>query len=478
MKIWVLCFALISCLGAQQLTVKSATARAVELTWTGSSTSWQLERRSGPGQYENLAASTTTAYRDESISPYATYHYRARTQAGAASNEVIVGPPPSGVNIPSRLPKGVDAVKYGTSSALTFDENGDPALAFIWTDVNGDNDNSDNTLYFVRWNRAAYTWKPPVKVAVTGDIPAQNVDPISLACDRGSGTFAVSYSIAEKSGVQVAISNDGGATWQSSTVAADLEGTVPSTALLAGAGHWMLAFASDGNGVRYVSGPLTAKPADWKFQKAPDPAKAKFPSGINIALAADAGGHPLVAYWVQPEEGQNHHVMIWNPESGKVTVAADSNNVVPDGPNLRLVAAGGKTHLLLNSLREANDFDHAVWYTASSGGAWSAPVKLPIDGPRSTNSPFALTVDSHGKIAAVFDSNSGTGDTVCGSPVVSISNDGVHWTTCGLGKRSGAAFDIQSPVINAQYGPDDRLNVVWHQEGENKYGTGLLLWRD
>jgi hypothetical protein len=47
---------------------------------------------------------------------------------------------------------------------------------FIWTDVNEDNDNSDSTLYFIHWNRARYSWKAPVKVGVTGDIPALSLE--------------------------------------------------------------------------------------------------------------------------------------------------------------------------------------------------------------------------------------------------------------------------------------------------------------
>ena len=467
----------ISCLGAQQLRVKSATARSVELVWSGSAAAWQVERRSGPEQFERLAVSPTTSYRDQTIDASATYYYRVRNQAGTVSNEVTVGPPPAGVNVPSRLPAGVEPGKYGTSTALTFDENGDPAVAFIWTDANGDNDDSDNTLYFVRWNRATYSWRVPVKVAVTGNISAQNLDPVSLACDHASGTFALSFPVDGKQGIHVALSHDGGASWQPATVAADLEGSVSSTAVLAGASRWMLAVSSD-QGVRYLAGPIAAGPAEWKAQRAPMPPKGKFVPNVNIALAADAAGHPQVAYWVQPEEGQNFQVVIWSPDSGQLTSAADSNNQAPDGPNLRLIATAGKTHLLLNCSRDDKDPEHAVWYAESSGGAWSKPVKLPIDGPRSTNSPFALAVDSRGRIAAVFDANSGSGGTACGYPAVSLSNDGAHWTTCGLGKRTGAEFDPQSSTINAQFGPDDRLNLVWHQEGDNKFGTGVLLWRE
>ena len=37
-----------------------------------------------------------------------------------------------------------------------LDENGDPAMAYLVIDPNGDGDESDNTLCFVSWNRAAY----------------------------------------------------------------------------------------------------------------------------------------------------------------------------------------------------------------------------------------------------------------------------------------------------------------------------------
>ena len=468
----------ISPLFAQQLTVRSATVTHIDLAWTGSPGEWQVERRAGSGQFEKIAASSSGSYNDEKIGAYATYQYRVRTQAGMVSNEVTVGPPPSGVNIPAKLPAKVEPEKYGAQVAIANDENGDPALAFIWEDVNGDRDNSDSTVYFVHWNRATYSWKSPVRVAVAGDIPTQNVDPVALTCDRATGVFALPFPVAGAKGVQVALSRDGGNTWQATSIAGDLEGAISSTALTTANGRFLLALSSDEGGIRSYSGLVGTSPTEWKAQSAPMPNQGKFVANANVALAADPAGKPLVAYWVQPEDGQNYRILLWKPESGEVASAADSNNVVPDGPNLRLVASGNKIHLLFNSLRENNDFDHGVWYTASSGAAWSAPVKLPIDGPRSTNSPFALTVDSKGRIAAVFDANSGTGDTACGYPVISLSADGTKWTSCGPGKRTGGAFDPQSSSIGALYGPDDRINVVWHQAGDNKYGTGVLLWRE
>jgi hypothetical protein len=454
----------------QQLSVNSATARRVELAWTGTAAMWTVERRTGAGAFEKVGEAAAPPFGDDKISAYATYHYRVRSQAGTPSNEVTVGPPPAGVTVPARVPKESDPGKYGTNTA--------PALAFLWIDPNGDNDDADNTVYFARWNRAAYSWKAPVKIGVVGDIPSQSLEPVSLACDAATGAFAVAYATFGTQGAQVALSRDGGATWQATGVEASMEGLVYSTALAVINKHWTLALAADQAGIRYLTGEISAAPAEWKSQTAPVPAASKVQPTGSVALTTDLAGKPLLAYWVAPEEGNNYRVMLWSPESGQTSQAADSNGQVCDSPKLRLNAAGGKLRLLLNCARDPKDTDFSIWYTASSGTTWSAPVKLPIDGPRSTNSPMALSTDSHGRIAAIFASNSGSGGTTCGYPVLSLSTDGVKWTTCGPGKRSGETFEPQPSTISGLFSPDDRLNIVWHQVGENKYGQGLLLWRE
>jgi hypothetical protein len=190
-------------------------------------------------------------------------------------------------------------------------------------------------------------------------------------------------------------------------------------------------------------------------------------------------GKPLVTFWTQPEEGENFRIIGWNPDSGQTTTFLETNGRTADAPGVLVARGPGKMHLLLSCPLSETDRDFAIWYSASlGGGAWSKPVKLPVDGPRSVNIPMAFAVDSKGRIAAVYSSNSGSDDAACGYPVLSTSTDGVKWTTCGLGKRYGERFEPQPSTLNAAYGPDDRLNVVWHQEGESKFGQGVLLWRE
>lgn len=129
--------------------------------------------------------------------------------------------------------------------------------------------------------------------------------------------------------------------------------------------------------------------------------------------------------------------------------------------------------------RDPKDNRKGIWYASSaSKGSWSALVKLPVDGPRSSTSPLALAVDSTGKLAAIYASSSGGGDTACGYPVIARSADGIAWTACGPGKRAGANFEKNPSTVDAIYSPDDRLNALWHEEGNSKYGAGLLLWRE
>ncbi len=63
--------------------------------------------------------------------------------------------------------------------------------------------------------------------------------------------------------------------------------------------------------------------------------------------------------------------------------------------------------------------------------SWSKLSKLQVDGPRSTNPLLSVTIDSHGRIVAVFGANSGTDTTTRNYPVLSHSNDGAAWKTCG-----------------------------------------------
>ena len=172
-----------------QLTVVSATSKQVQLAWTASpGGSYAVYRvptmvtNSGipgsslnvsmPAQLVPLLTVSTASWTDTSFDPSATYTYFLGVGNNQFSNKVIVGPPPLGFNVV--VPSTEDTAQTANVlERMELDKNGDPAMAYMVIDPNGDGDESDDALYFVSWNRVAYTWNKPVVVAVAGSQPTE-----------------------------------------------------------------------------------------------------------------------------------------------------------------------------------------------------------------------------------------------------------------------------------------------------------------
>src|SRR5215831_17904742 len=157
------------------LTVKGATNKKVDLTWSGTASSYTVQRAILGGGFSNLATVTTGAtYSDTSIDAYTTYQYQivANLAAGASSpsSPVTVGPPPAGFTTPAPAPGppgGPAAQQYGYNLSVVLDGNGDPAFAFIFYDPNLDGNPSDTSVEFRSWNRALYKWNDIVHAVPT-----------------------------------------------------------------------------------------------------------------------------------------------------------------------------------------------------------------------------------------------------------------------------------------------------------------------
>jgi hypothetical protein len=456
----------------QQLRVKSANARSVQLEWTGTTGPVTIERTSGI-TVQKIAATDPMDYEDKTIDRFATYRYRV-SAGGKTSNEVIVGPPPSGVTNAAPLPKGADPGKFGQASAMALDENGDPVIAFEWLDPNGDGDFSDNEVRVVHWSRATYRWLASVRALVVGDISNQNLNPISIACDRKTGLLAVVTPVGDKSASMV-VSKDGGATW-SATPIPEITDQIYATAIAIVNGQIHLVLTSGDDHARYLSGPVDDI-SSWKTQPLPSSSGWKQPQNVNVSLVIDPSGKAVIAWFETQEEGDGHRYKVWR-EGGSANTALETKRGA-DSPNLAFTAGGGKFGLLVAATLDEKDDDHGVWYLQSADGAsWSKPSKLPVDGPRSTNPPFDVALDSHGHIVAAFSANSGSDSTTCNYPVLSRSTDGNTWKTCGPGKAEGGNFDPQPPTLHAIEGENDKVYVLWPQSGENKYRQGMLLWHE
>ncbi len=458
--------------GGQQLRVRSATARSIQLEWDGAAAPATVERTTGSA-FQKIATASQATYEDKAIDPFATYRYRV-SAGGKTSNEVVVGPPPTGVLNTAPVPKGTEPPKYGTASAIALDENGDPIIAFEWVDPNGDADNSDSDVRFVRWNRATRKWLPPVQTQVVGDIQTQNRHPISIACDRKAGLFAIVSPVVEK-GASVLVSKDGGATW-SGTPISGIGATVTSTAIAITDGTAHVVLASPESGAFYLTGPID-NISSWKREPLPVASGWKQALEANIGLAIDGSGKPVIAWYEEQDGGDGRRFQVWKP-GGAVSTAIETKRSA-DSPDLAIATGGGKTGLLFETPLDEKDEDHGVWYTQSAdASSWSKPAKLPIDGPRTTNPPLDVAIDSHGRIAAVFSANSGSDTTTCNYPVLSRSSDGTSWKTCGPGKAEGGDFSPQPANLHVIEASNDKAYILWQEQSDNKFHEGMLLWHE
>lgn len=464
------------CLGelaaGQQLRVKSATARSVQLEWDGAAAPVTVERATGSA-FQKLASASQASYEDKTIDPFATYRYRV-SAGGKSSNEVIVGPPPAGILNAAPVPKGTEPPKYGTASAIALDENGDPIVAFEWLDPNGDANNSDSDIRFVRWDRTARKWLPPVQTQVVGDIQAQNRHPVSIACDRKTGLLAIITPVVDK-GASVLISKDRGATW-SATPISGVGPTVTSTAMAIADGTAHVALTSSESGAFYLTGPIE-NISGWKREPVPSDSGWKPRLDVNVGLVMDGSGNPLIAWYEEQDGGDGRRFEVWKP-GGKAAIAVETNTHT-DSPDLAIATGGGKIGLLFETPLDEKDEDHGVWYTQSAdGSSWSKPVKLPIDGPRTTNPPLDIAIDSRSRIAAVLSANSGSDTTTCNYPVLSRSSDGTSWKTCGPGKAEGGDFSPQPANLHVIEAGNDKAYIVWQEQSDNKFHEGMLLWHE
>ncbi len=286
------------------LTITKATTKEIDLSWGGSATTFSVQRAVLGGSFSTIATvNTITRYADSTIDPYTTYQYQIVVGNSAPSNQVTVGPPPSGFNNVSAAPivGGNPVNGYGEDLSMTLDGNGDPAFAFLFVDPNQDGDGSDTQLLFRSWNRAQYTWNPLVVVATVGDVSSSYYNSSSLAYDPSTGMFVLAsdFTTPTLGGIRIYVSADGGNTWTDkqnyTSATAGFYG--PSVALANG--NIYVAVIEDAAGVRFYSGQLSAAGSSWVQKNPTKPANtdiALFGTGVSVAL--DSAGNPAVAYWV------------------------------------------------------------------------------------------------------------------------------------------------------------------------------------
>ncbi len=465
------------------LTVKAATNKRVDLSWTGSASSYTVQRAVLGASFATIGTTTTTSYSDTTIDAYTTYRYQI--VAASTSNSVTAGPPPSGFSVaaapPGSAASGIVA-NYGYNLSMALDGNGDPAFAFIFYDPNQDTDASDSQLLFRSWNRAQYKWNDVVKVAVVGDAATTFSQTVSLAYDSSTGTWGLASERDSSSSIVLYTSTDG-VTW---TLKQNFNSGASSTAgpsLALRNGNIYFAYVIGNQGLRYVTGVLSAAPSSWQGKFAPKPAGSDFAQyNVTPSLALDSAGVPAIAYWA-PDTTQSYNEILffWRPAGAANPVKVTDTENNQDDYYVKLLFFGTQPRIFFHGQR--NDADSGVgdhFVRSDDGGStWKIPVVIPPDGHSSTDFPFDGAVDSKGDVALAFGRNSGSGDDTCGNPKLSRSSDLANFTTCAAaGVSITGDFDVFPGSIQLAYGGNDKLYLMWWQQGDTSTGTGLLLWRE
>ena len=484
------------------LTVKSATSKQVVLNWNGSAASYSVQRAPLGGSYATVGTATGATFTDTTIDAYTTYQYQV-VNGTAGSSAVTVGPPPSGITnaAPSPLVGTTPAAAYGENLAVALDGNGDPAFAFIWDDPNNNGNRGINPLLFRSWNRAQYQWNPVVKIGVVGDVATGGRTVTSLAYDSSANTFAAASETADPNGgtdIQLFVSSDGGATWSAkSTISGSDSEMGPSLALASG--NIYLAYMTDGHGLAYVTGKLSAAATTWTSKADPGGSNNTTLSHTAPSLALDSTGNPGIAYFVENPNGPaeyNPTLYFWRPAvTGSPVKVLDNQAHGQDDSCVKLVFHGTNPRVLVWLDRgdgPPGEEDSAGVHFAHSedgGLTWKPPAVVPPDGNATTDHPFDVAVDSKGNVAAAFGQNGSYGDDShhCpGGPRLSFSTDLTNFTTCpasnpavtALQNDAAAGFGPYPGAIQVAYGGNDKLYLLWLGDGDSPTNDGVMLYRE
>jgi len=471
------------------LTVKSATSAQTQLTWSGTASSYTVQRALVGAAFVNIATVTTTSYTDTTLDPYnqTVYQVIAGTTATAVSNQVMVGPPPSGLSLAAAAPaSGVDVnITYGQNVSLAFDGNGDPAFAFIFGDPNNDGNAPEGQLWFRSWNRAQVQWNPLVKVATPGNVTSPYEAVVALAYDISASTFALaSQDLAGN--LDLYVSTNGGAAWTLKTTFTSASG-IDGPALALASGNIYLAYQAGGSdGLQYVTGKLSAAASTWSTKAVPAiPNVGAALPGKSPALALDNSGNPAIAFWA-PDTTQSYNAILffWRPAGSSAPVAvASTNNTQSDTVGVRMTFYQANPRIVFNALTsdaEANNDSEVHFVRSDDGGkTWQKPVLIPPDGNESTNYPLDVAIDSSGNGALAYESNEAAGDgsQKCDSPKLALSSDLTNWSVCQVAPDLGT-FNGNPGAIQIAFGGNNRRWVVWQSNGDSVSNSGVVMYRE
>jgi hypothetical protein len=397
--------------------------------------------------------------------------------------------PDAGWQVAIPLPTDAgSSTHYGVSTSLALDHYGQPMIAALVIDPNGDGVFQDSRLVFTRWNGMTRAYDDPTTVEIVGNIDVSHPNrQVSLARSE-AGRIAIAY-VKEGGSLRYAYSDDEGANFSLETVSGAAMVSNPVLAFAGETAH--LAFNAQHactSGMGTCAAVTHASRAASAMAFTTDAvAGGQEANDWPIAMALDSAGIPGVAFFTN--DGMGNTVLSYTAAGSSQMVATSaavfdsmvkipsvSLNLQDDVPRLAF-------HLL-----SATDADAQLWYAQKKGGAWGTPVSLPRNGPAGMmdGTQWYQGVVSEGgdKVAVVaYFSHTGAALQQCGGPKLYHSTDGVTFPMpCNPpdGRPPGSSVLQQAGLfINlTEHAPGKVTIALEYFETHNpSIGGGVLVYR-
>lgn len=391
-----------------------------------------------------------------------------------------------------------DAGRLGTNVSSAPDRYGQPVLASLYVDPNGDGQEGDSAVYFTRWNGTEKKFQAFKRVEVVGEVmvsgrPSRQV---SVAIDPVTQRVAIAY-VKAPGEIRLATSEDDGENFSLQTASAGSSLVFsPQLAMRANVMH--LAFIQDGT---LVYRKRTGVTGVFSEETAPTPAGMSKVIEVPPALALDAMGNPGVAYFAADPTALTATLVFWRPGSTTATAVASSEGfevLQPATPALRMpgVALTFTAELprLAYHLRKAaplstEDNTTELFFAAASdaaGQTWVAPQPIQRNGYQggapgvtyhSTRWYQAVVASPTRQAVAAFHREFGTIGQ-CRGPKLARSTTGSDFMTCS---PTGSPFGFAGEWVTMwEYAPG-KLQVFFNWDEAASAGElkrGIISWRE
>jgi hypothetical protein len=280
-------------------------------------------------------------------------------------------------------PNGTDPHNWGNATQIAVTKNGIPVMVFSELGGVSDSDITNGKLLVSRYDASSKKWSNPETI-VKGDFEPDRAATFSLATDDAQDVLALVVEHETSSGgtgIDLYWSSDDGKTWARNNVADGLSGAhFPSVAL--GAGTVAVSYATE-DALHLATATFSGSSAPSSFHDATAPGFGDTKPNSNSfapAVAVNAKGSPVVAYYVDDNDGEGEDLVTWSG-SGDLP---DKLYEATSGQDhaYTAIARHGDTMVIASTLLTSNADDGPIltMVTSTDGGvSWGKPAGVPND---------------------------------------------------------------------------------------------------